>query len=126
MTDYKETIEEARNHVERFPIREGDAHRVTRLADAIEALVVDKRYWIRERLSLVSRAVAAEAERDVLRAQLEGVRRYAEDREAYGRRGRTVGSARIASDLFRILDVERTLAELAERQERPDGLEGVL
>ena len=34
---------------------------------------------------------------------LDKVRQYAKDREAYGKRGRTVHSARIASDLFNIL-----------------------
>lgn len=40
-----------------------------------------------------------------LRLTAAKVREYAEDRAAYGRRGRTVGSARIASDLFALLGV---------------------
>lgn len=72
------------------------------------------------------RALRAERERDALRAQLNSVRSYAEERAAYGRSNRTVGSARIASDLFAILDAEQTIAELAERQAAPNGLEGVL
>lgn len=37
------------------------------------------------------------------RATLNKVRKYAEEREAYGKTNRTVGSARIASDLFQIV-----------------------
>lgn len=40
-----------------------------------------------------------ESERDRLAAVVERVLRYADEREAYGRQGRTVHSARIASDL---------------------------
>jgi len=36
MTTNEELIEEARNHVEHYPITEGDAARVARLADALE------------------------------------------------------------------------------------------
>lgn len=38
MSDVTEVVEEARNHVDHFPITDGDAIRVTRLADALEAL----------------------------------------------------------------------------------------
>jgi len=46
---------------------------------------------------------ATEAARLEALAVIDKVRRYAEDRAAYGRAGRTVGSARIASDLFAIV-----------------------
>ena len=49
-------------------------------------------------------AVDAGVERDRLLATLQAVREYAKEREAYGRRGRTVHSARIATDLISILD----------------------
>ena len=59
----------------------------------------------------------AEADRDALQqqvhdvcservnyeAQIEAVRKYADERAWYAARNRTVGSARIASDLFQIL-----------------------
>lgn len=35
----REAVAEARNHVEHFPITDGDAVRVTRLADIIESLI---------------------------------------------------------------------------------------
>lgn len=50
------------------------------------------------------RANKAIIDRDQALATLKAVREYADEREAYGRRGRTVHSVRIASDLRRILD----------------------
>ncbi len=38
MAEIKHLIAEARNHVKHFPLTDGDALRVTRLADALEAL----------------------------------------------------------------------------------------
>lgn len=41
-----------------------------------------------------------------LEKKLDKIRAYAEERKAYGKRGRTVHSSRIATDLLRILDGE--------------------
>lgn len=49
-------------------------------------------------------AVDAGVERDQALATLDAVRKYADEREANGRRDRTVHSIRIASDLRRILN----------------------
>lgn len=79
--DYEELIERTRKaadewwNVDAVPT-------LGEFADAIEALL---------------------EERESLRAQLDNIRKYADQRAAYGRAGRTVGSARIASDLFAML-----------------------
>jgi hypothetical protein len=130
-TDYGQLIEEARRFVvmERDS-REGVVMFVKRLADAVEELtaenerlhswdglmsILDEHYPA----DLIPTTYDDDPARDPgprivslirsvseLRTQLEAVRKYAEDRAAYGRRGRTVGSARIASDLFAILGAE--------------------
>ena len=135
--DYQALVDELRSTAARWEERGVPSvlNLDSRSADAIEALIAENsdcfariRELRNEWLDAGEERERLRAERDALRAQLDRVRKYADDREHYGRRNRTVGSARIASDLFAILDADadRTLAELAERQTRPNGLEGVL
>jgi hypothetical protein len=72
-----------------------DSYSVMTMVQATETYFSD--YYEKEYRALESRADAAEA-------KLARIAEYAREREAYGKRGRTVHSARIASDLLAILN----------------------
>ena len=59
--------------------------------------------WADEVLKAIRDTTEPDPDEKKAQTTLDKVRQYAKDREAYGRRGRTVHSARIASDLFNIL-----------------------